>query len=100
MTVGAQKRHVFEAVVGAVTVHVMERAQRSAATRLGIVVDRSAGGAVVRNAIKRRIREAFRACSARPGNDIVVRGDGSVRATSYQELVMHLKGALTRAGAL
>jgi ribonuclease P protein component len=82
-----------------VTVHVVERAEATWPTRLGVVVDRAAGGAVARNAIKRRIREAFRSCSLPPGHDVVVRGDGSVRSEGYQELVKHLEMALTRAGA-
>jgi ribonuclease P protein component len=81
-----------------VTVHVVDRAEKSAATRLGIVVDRSAGGAVARNAIKRRIREAFRSCGPPPGHDVVVRGAEVVREVPYQELVNNLRMALTRAG--
>jgi len=81
------------------TVHVVERPEASLPTRLGIVVERSAGGAVVRNRIKRRIREAFRSWSAATGYDVVVRGEADVRDIEFQELVIHLKTALTRAGA-
>ncbi|MGH2730336.1 MAG: ribonuclease P protein component [Actinomycetota bacterium] len=78
------------------TVHVVERSEASLPTRLGIVVERSAGGAVVRNKIKRRIREAFRSCCPSPGHDVVVRGDADVRDIEFQELVIYLKTALTR----
>jgi ribonuclease P protein component len=49
-------------------------ASQQKVTRLGITVSRKVGGAVVRNRLKRRIREWFRGARARlrPDMDIVV----------------------------
>ena len=46
----------------------------SEARRLGITVGRRVGGAVVRNRLKRRVREWFRAARRHipPGTDVVV----------------------------
>jgi ribonuclease P protein component len=48
----------------------------SAGNRLGVTVSRKVGGAVVRNRLKRRIREWFRRCNDMQagGFDIVVIG--------------------------
>jgi ribonuclease P protein component len=41
-------------------------------TRFGFVVGKAVGGAVVRNRVKRRLREAVRSLLIRPGFDIVI----------------------------
>ena len=53
---------------------VVLSARRDDGTRLGVTVSRKIGGAVVRNAVKRRVREAFRRNRKRllPGHDFVV----------------------------
>lgn len=49
---------------------------------------------MVRNRIKRRLREAVLDCEAEAGIDVVISGDGSVAETGFQELVGELRGAL------
>jgi ribonuclease P protein component len=57
-----------------VLVHERERAPLSPRVRLGVTVSRKVGHAVVRNGVKRRIREWFRSGRAamRPGIDLLV----------------------------
>lgn len=58
-----------------VTLYVLERGQEAVCPRLGITVTRKVGGAVVRQKIKRRIREIYRRWSQRrqlPPYDILV----------------------------
>jgi ribonuclease P protein component len=71
-------------------------------SRFGISTSRRLGGAVVRNRIRRRIREGLRTLSPRivPGFDVlVVARAGSVTA-SQAELTATLEGLLRRGGAL
>lgn len=58
-----------------VTLYVVQRGQEATSPRLGITVTRKVGGAVMRQKIKRRIREIYRRWSLRrqlPPYDIVV----------------------------
>ena len=71
-------------------------------TRFGISTSRRLGGAVVRNRIRRRIRESLRALSPRvaPGFDILlVARQGSITA-SQLELTATLERLLRKGGAL
>jgi ribonuclease P protein component len=81
-------------------VHVVERPDPASRSRVGIAVDGSAGGAVARNRIKRRVRAAFLACEVGPGRDVVVRVGGQVGRVEFQKLVGNVREALTRTGAL
>jgi ribonuclease P protein component len=81
-----------------VTVFVAPRPDPSAPSRLGLAVPSSTGGAVVRNRIKRRLREAFRAQGPATGIDIAIRASAPTGRISYQELVEHLGRALHKAG--
>jgi len=76
---------------------------------VGIVVSGKVGNAVVRNRVRRRLREAFRALLAdglRPeayprgeaSVDVVVIARPSAADVGYRELATSLERAMTRAG--
>jgi ribonuclease P protein component len=64
--------------------------------RFGFIVAKSAGGAVVRNRIRRRLRAAsFELLDAVPeGTDIVVRGLAGSEALAWDQLVAELRDAI------
>jgi ribonuclease P protein component len=68
-------------------------------TRFGFVVGKRVGGAVVRNAVKRRLREIGRhlAPSLAPGYDIVVIARGTIAARTSQQLRQTLTDLARRA---
>ncbi len=70
--------------------------------RLGVVVGRRVGNAVVRNRVKRRIREWFRhqRASLRRGVDVVVIGRAASAELSSRETWRDLDGLARRAGVL
>ena len=68
--------------------------------RFGITVTRRAGGAVVRNRLKRQVRDALRRFPARAalgGADVVVNVRDSARGTPYGALRADLDRLLSRA---
>lgn len=73
--------------------------QRQSA-RLGLTVPRAIGGAVVRNRIKRRIREAFRLHRAEIGRqwDIVVNPRRAALGASFPELERALGKVIQKCG--
>jgi len=76
--------------------------QRDAAQgpRLGVTVTRAIGGAVVRNRIKRRLREAFRAhrSGLAPQWDIVVNPRRAAIDASFVEIERALMKVIARCG--
>ena len=66
--------------------------------RLGLTVARSSGTAVVRNKIRRRLREAFRAYAPGPA-DVVLIGRGAVATEAYGVVEEYVKQCLQGAGA-
>jgi len=70
--------------------------------RLGITVSRKVGNAVVRNRVKRSVREWFRARRPRlaPGVELVVIGRSAAAGLSGPEIADALDDALRRDGAV
>jgi len=65
-------------------------------SRLGITVSRRVGGAVVRNRVKRLVREFFRHCQhgIAPPQDILVIARPIAAQATYADVVRELSGAL------
>ncbi|MGF1666375.1 MAG: ribonuclease P protein component [Acidimicrobiia bacterium] len=59
--------------------------------RFGLVVGRKVGGAVARNRVKRRIREALRRADPPLGIDVVVIGSREVANAPFDRLVKWLR---------
>ena len=62
--------------------------------RIGLAVASGIGGAVVRNRIKRRLREAFRATAPEVGIDVVVRARGGAAEVDFQKLEDDVRSAV------
>lgn len=76
------------------SVYVLPSPAATATSRLGLIVSRRVGGAVVRNRVKRRLRAAFASAWAEPGFDVIVRAEGTAATAPFQELEKSLKGAV------
>ncbi|TME44124.1 MAG: ribonuclease P protein component [Chloroflexi bacterium] len=70
-------------------------------TRVGITVSRRVGNAVVRNRVRRRLREALRARFSHlsPGSDVLVVARPASAQATWAELNAALDTLLQRAGA-
>lgn len=69
--------------------------------RIGVTVGRQAGGAVRRNRLRRRVREALRHVGELPGGvDLVVIPKVAAGAASFPRLSAALRGALVAAGVV
>ncbi len=70
-------------------------------TRIGLTVSSRVGKAVVRNKVRRRLREALRLRLPRlkPGTDLVIVARPASAAASWRELNLALDSVLGRAGA-
>ena len=88
----ARRRHTSHFVVLS--------AAGTAGTRLGITVSRKVGGAIVRNHVKRCVRETFRRDPQRllPGHDVVVIAKPGAGALSQHEISAELAGAVAPSG--
>lgn len=67
--------------------------------RLGITASRKVGHAVVRNRLKRRVRELYRRWPRRaelPAADLVVHLEPTAREATFGELAAELEGLLAR----
>jgi ribonuclease P protein component len=69
-------------------------------SRYGIVVSRNVGKAVVRNKVKRRLREILRKITLRPGFDVVVIARASASEAKYSEMKKTAEDISLRAGLL
>ena len=67
-------------------------------TRMGLTVSRRVGKAVVRNRVKRRLREAFRRTHARlrPGHDIVIVARAAAATADYAALASDFQSCLVK----
>lgn len=83
---------------GMVVLHLL-RHDRPDVRRAGFSVSKKVGKAVVRNAVRRRLREAYRAFLPElpMGFDAVFVAKGPAATASYAELAASVKQALTRA---
>ena len=69
-------------------------------SRYGFAVSKRVGKAVVRNLVRRRLREGLRTLPVEPGWDIVVIARPRAAAADFQALRRAAVGLLSRAGAL
>lgn len=69
-------------------------------SRSGFAVGRRVGKAVMRNRVKRRLREIIRVAPLQPGWDIVVIARGAVAQADFAGLRNTARGLLSRAGLL
>jgi ribonuclease P protein component len=68
--------------------------------RYGFVTGKRLGGAVIRNRIRRRLRESIRVLPAQPGWDVVVSAKRPAAEANFQELNGSVMDLLARAGIL
>ena len=100
-------KHGRENVHPLAVLYVMRRtgslAAQSPGRRIGFVVSKKQGGAVVRNRIKRRLREAVRLClpELKPGVfDLVFVGRGRLKTATWPEIQAAVHILLQRGGLL
>lgn len=79
---------------------VVYRRERPGPTRVGISVGRRMGKAVVRNRLRRRLREILRTAPLRPDQDVVVVARGPAGIASWRRLRGEVRDLLGRVGAL
>lgn len=76
------------------------RPARGSSARLGVTITRKTGSAVVRNRLRRRLRELFRRCSElRAAVDVVVNVRAGAEETSFAELSRDFGKLVARVGA-
>ena len=68
--------------------------------RFGFSVSKRTGNAVVRNTIKRRVREVVRHTPVHGGWDVIFIARGKARSADYHQLRASARGLLSRAGLL
>ncbi len=73
---------------------------RRGVTRCGLTVSRHVGKAVVRNRVKRRLREIVRQTPLKPGWDIVIIARAAAAAADYGSLERSARGLLAKAGLI
>lgn len=107
-TVSLKLNHVFRRLyakgksAAAPTLALYCRRNGLGRTRLGLTVGTKLGGAVVRNRVRRRLKEAYRVNEGRflPGYDLVVVGRTRAVRARYQEIERHLLQTADKLGLL
>jgi ribonuclease P protein component len=79
---------------------IRPRANGLSHNRYGFVTSRAVGKAVVRNRLRRRLREAVRSLALGNGWDVVVIGRRNAAEATYWEIREALASLLERAGVL
>ena len=69
-------------------------------SRYGFSVGRRVGGAVVRNRVKRRLREILRSAQLKPGWDIIFIARSPTAGADFAGLGKSVRNLLSRAGLL
>ncbi len=69
-------------------------------SRFGFTTRKALGNAVVRNRLKRRLREAVRVQPVTDGWDAVINARRGAESASYQRLTEELNNLMERAGLL
>jgi ribonuclease P protein component len=69
-------------------------------SRIGFSVSKRVGGAVVRNRVRRRLREIVRAAPLKPGRDIVFIARPASATADYATLDQTARALLAREGLL
>lgn len=76
------------------------RPARGPCARLGVTITKKTGTAVVRNRLRRKLRELFRRCSALRGAvDVVVNVRAGAEETAFAELSRDFEKLVARVGA-
>ena len=78
-------QHGKSAVTPAMVVYC--RKNKAGGSRLGITVSTKLGKAVVRNRIKRRLREVYRLSPLKPGYDVVLVGRSRAKDLPFSRLM-------------
>jgi ribonuclease P protein component len=68
--------------------------------RYGFVTSKRVGKAVVRNRVRRRLREGVRALATRPGWDVVISARAAAAQADFHELKAAVASLFARAGIL
>ena len=67
-------------------------------SRWAIITSKKLGKAVIRNRVKRRLREIMREISLKPGEDMIIIARTAAVAADYQKLKEETRSLLKRAG--